>query len=694
MRTESKHHFDVVSGLTALFSVVFWLASAAVGLGLRKCFPDFDGIPLLLLLLTALAVACAANRIAAKVFARSHFGMPAEERQALYARHDEDCRKDPDAVLARFRGMETVPIFLLVLYFVLVFAIGVASILCLSPQDEALYPTAMGTLGSLLTAFLGFMPILRLCQQRYNPLDKTVLVPVGSLPLLEATVKKAADAAGIRGTVRLQLTREDDCSVNRIGHTYVVFLGTRFLYAATEEELYAAMLMHFSEFPRPQEHRQILRRYYLAMLSGARIRPLTFAFDLYFSSADAYMEWEYSFYTIALRWQENRRALRFVQQNGDPRTAATALCKEAAWRYFVFEANDYVVAPYYAPADPAWHYEQDVCDSFRRALSERSSAWYGMLRRELPHPEESHPLFRDHLDGLGIAGDEFSPKMTFSDPHTPYGQEVASAIAQVDEDIRRSQAQSYRAERKREYLEPLQVVEAYEANPTGYATSELSPVLNAYRDLGRIRDGEALCDSILETERNPFALAHATYFKGMCMLRRYETEGIDFIYRAIDTNKNYMKDGFELVAEYCTLCGLSDEYETLQKRAAIQVSAHAYNHESAGSLSPRDHLVKEEGLGDMLPDILNYMVQTANGCIGQIYLVRKVISEDFFSSVFVINFAYGASRDDMRRTYEAIFNYLDSYPVDWQFSLFVYDRETEQAVRRVEGSLVWEQKDD
>jgi hypothetical protein len=43
----------------------------------------------------------------------------------------------------------------------------------------------------------------------------------------------------------------------------------------------------------------------------------------------------------------------------------------------------------------------------------------------------------------------------------------------------------------------------------------------------------------------------------------------------------------------------------------------------------------------------------------------------------------------MRRAYEAIFNYLDAYPVDWQFSLFLYDRETEAAVKRVEGSLVW-----
>jgi hypothetical protein len=250
----------------------------------------------------------------------------------------------------------------------------------------------------------------------------------------------------------------------------------------------------------------------------------------------------------------------------------------------------------------------------------------------------------------------------------------------------------YKTAREREYLEPLRIVEAYETAPEGYSTPELSPVINAYRDLCRYDEAEALCDAIMERETNPFALAHAIYFKGMCMIHRYETEGIDLIYRAIDLNKNYMHDGFEIVEEYCTLCGLTDEYATFRHRAEIQISAHAYNQEGASYLLATDHLEREEALGDMLPDILGYMEQAADGCIRQVYLVRKVVSEDFFTSAFVVNFEYGISEEQMRRVYSAIFNYLDAYPVDWQFSLFLYDRQTERAVLRVEGSLVWEKK--
>ena len=82
----------------------------------------------------------------------------------------------------------------------------------------------------------------------------------------------------------------------------------------------------------------------------------------------------------------------------------------------------------------------------------------------------------------------------------------------------------------------------------------------------------------------------------------------------------------------------------------------------------------------MLPDILAYMEEVSEGCIREIYLVRKVISEDFFTSAFVLNFEYGIDREILDRVYVAIFNYLDAYPVDWQFSLFLYDRTTEAAV--------------
>lgn len=686
---------DYTSGLTALCSVAFWLTSTFTGMGLRFLLPDsFDGLPLLLILVGAMALACFANRTLARSFARSHFGMPPSERRELLERHMEECKADPEAVLARFKDMETLPVAMLVLYYVLSFAIGVSAPLCLvQPTPDLLHAIAF-VVGTAIAGFLGFMPIWRRFQQLRKPLNKDALVPVGELPLLEAMAKKAAGTVGVKGTIRLELTRDCDCDINRFGNTYVVFLGTRLLTALTEEEVYQAMLSCFDCFSRPEDFREVFRRHRLGELGTADIRLTTCVFDWFFSYADVTLEWEYDLYITAYKMRNDRLSDRRIRETGDPAAAVSGMCKRAMWRFFVFEANDLIPTLFYEPETPDHPHEWDVCNAFRKGLTTRHEDWMKLLSTEL-HPANSrrYPTFRESWPDLLPDADAPAVSVWVPDLDTPYGHEVTRALDKVEETIRGEITPYYEAARKREYLEPLGIVEAYEKDSTGYTTPELSPVINAYRDLGRMAEAETLCDAILETEKNPFAQAHAVYFKGMRLLHRYETEGIDLIYRAIDLNKNYMKDGFEMVEEYCTMCGLTDEYETFLRRAETQMSAHAANHEDAASLKPTDHLIPEEGLGDMLPDILAYMEKVSEGCIREIYLVRKVISEDFFSSVFVINFEYGAPQDAMRRAYEAIFNYLDAYPVDWQFSLFLYDRETEAAVKRVEGSLVWTKKE-
>ena len=687
---------DYTSGFTALCSVAFWLVSTFAGLGIRFLLPNsFDGLPLLLILIVAMVLACFANRTLARSFARNHFGIPPSERRKILVRHMEECKADPAAVLTRYKDIDVLPITMLVLYYILSFAIGVSASLCLVlPTPDLLHVLAF-LFGSFLAGFLGFMPIWRRFQQLRKPLNKAALIPVGTLPELETMAQKAADAVGIKGKIRLELTRDCDCDVNRFGHTYVVFLGTRLLTALTRDELYQAMLSCLDCFTRPKEYRKVLSLHYLGELGTADIRLATCVFDWFFSYIDVTLEWDYGFYITAYKIYNDRMADRRIREIGDPSAAVSGMCKRAMWRFFVFEANDLITTLFYEPDTPAHRHEWDVCDAFRRGLSTRHKVWMDFLSREL-RPESSHhyPTFRESWPNLTPGVSEPAVSTWVLDLDSPYGHEVSKAVDMVEETVRAEITPYYKSARKREYLEPLGIVEAYEADPTGYTTPELSPVINAYRDLGRMAEAEALCDSILKTETNSFAQAHAIYFKGARMLHRYETEGIDLIYRAIDLNKNYMRDGFELVEEYCTMCGLSDEYDIFLRRAETQMSAHAANHEDAASLKVTDRIIPETELGDMLPDILSYIEKVSEGCIREIYLVRKVISEDFFSSAFVINFEHGIPGEDMRRTYEAIFNYLDAYPVDWQFSLFLYDRQTEAAVKRIEGSLVWKKKED
>lgn len=666
--------------------------ASALGMWVSLLFPTFHAFPLLGILAIAFMAACVVNRIAAKTFARRHFGMSAEERHDMIEAYETECKRDPEAVLKRFSDMEAVPVFMLGLYFLLTLALATVGGMCATADGGWLHAAA--SIGGMTAGFYFlFMPLLRICEQIPPRLNKDALIPTSELPILHEMARKAAKTAGVKGTVRIEITCDCECDANRIGNTCVVFLGTRLLAVLTKEELEQALLLSFAVLSRPNLNRQVFRRYRLGMLGDADVRAETFAFDLFFSYADAYLEWSYELYVMAFKRYLKRLAYACIHQSGDAERTVSFLAKRAFWRYFVFEFIRFVPKPFHAEPTPPTHYEQDICAGFWTACRTRHTAWLSMMERQIPVEGDRDYCFRDERTMVDPDG-RIPVRIEDFSADSPYGQEVLSVIRDIaDGRLHHADAEQYARAREREYLEPLRTVEAYEAAPDGYSTHELSPVINAYRDTGRFDKAEAICDDILARETNPFAMAHAMYFKGMCQIHRYESEGIDLIYRAIDLNKNYMKDGFEMVEDYCALAGLADEYAACIRRADLQTKAHGANQESAAYLAATDHLVREEELGGMLPDILSYMEGVADGCLREIYLVRKVVSEDFFTSVFVINFDYGVPDAQMREVYSAIFNYLDAYPVDWQFSLFVYDRETERAVKRIEGSLVWAKKE-
>ncbi|MBE6652819.1 MAG: hypothetical protein E7610_05325 [Ruminococcaceae bacterium] len=668
------------------------LGATVLGIAFGRSFPAFDPLPLIGILAVAFVVACAVNRISAQAFARAHFGMPYEEMNTYVQEHNKACKDNPEAVLRQYAGMATFPVFLLGVYFLMVLSLIVTGAMCSEVDEGGVRYSLAESLGIWGGCILLKMPIQRILEAIPSRLKKEALVPAEKLPLLSDIARRAARMAGIKGDIRFEIVRDCECDVNRIGRTYVVFLGTRLMAVLPPEEMEQALILAFSFFSRPQLSKQILFRYRLGLLGSSQIRPDTFAFDLFYSYVDASLEWEYELYSQAVKRFLTDEGYRQVHKQGDVPSAMNLLAKKAFWSYFVFEFPHFMPRSMYEEPLPPIHHELDICQSFRKACKLRSEAWLSMLGKEMEGYVPTDIPFRYERKALDPHGGVL-PRVELLDDASPYGQEIFALIREsCEEDLHPAAVAQYEKKRQREYLEPLRVVAEYERNPTGYATHELSPVINGYRDIGQFDRAEALCDEILGYEHNPFALAHATYFKGICMLHRYKTEGIDLIYRAIDLNKNYMADGFETVGEYCVLSGLSDEYAAFRRRAEIQMSAHSYNQEGASYLAVTDHLKREDGLGDMLPDILEYMERVSNGSICEIYLVRKVISEDFFTSAFVINFDYGVPEDQMRTVYSAIFNYLDAYPVDWQFSLFIFDRETERAVKRVEGSLVWKKK--
>ena len=91
----------------------------------------------------------------------------------------------------------------------------------------------------------------------------------------------------------------------------------------------------------------------------------------------------------------------------------------------------------------------------------------------------------------------------------------------------------------------------------------------------------------------------------------------------------------------------------------------------------------------MRSGIVSRIVSIEDNRINRIYLVRKIITDDIFTSAFVIRFLPETDENTVKRVMDNIFNYLDTYPVKWQFSLFLYDPTTAAAVKKVKNSLLY-----
>ena len=201
-------------------------------------------------------------------------------------------------------------------------------------------------------------------------------------------------------------------------------------------------------------------------------------------------------------------------------------------------------------------------------------------------------------------------------------------------------------------------------------------------------EAEALCDRDI-AELDELSSVHAHFVKGCILLHRYDPAGLKYLYHAIERNKNYLEEGLSCMGSFCCMTGREEDLQAYRAFAARMAQTAEDEDEKAGYLSKKDHLTKENLPDGMLEDILSYIRSVdESGIILNVYLVRKTISETFFTSAFIIHF-YGGTDEARNEIMHKIFRYLDSHPSDWHFSLFDYFEFPEVKVEKIPGSLVY-----
>lgn len=502
-------------------------------------------------------------------------------------------------------------------------------------------------------------------------------------PQLQRLAKRAAQAVGIEGEIRFTFTDDCNAGIQRFGKVISLELGVPLLAVLTEEELYQVFLHEFAHMQ--DEHIRTARnaRMLSVVLESGGSTVNGWANRLLFSLPAAVFSDKFTVFEMASSELNERRADKMMLKKGEVGTAAAGLAKTAMYESY---SNEYALLypkPFFASPTPPTDVCTRDCTRFRRAIKLRKTEWLAILQQELPPRLQSHPTFRQRLETLG--NPPFEIELPAED--SPYYAEVLRAAAEVDKTLYDLNCEEYDETRKEEYLAPLAVIEKYEREKKPLSAAEARPIVEAYLELHRFAEAQAICEDILSRAKNDTEAAHASFALGTLLLMRYDARGAAYIQRAIDANEeNFAEAGFEQLGKFYAKMGMQKELEENRKR--VDAYLHTYEQrEAIAELSRKDTLRLVPQDAERRAQIA-HIASLCGETVQKIYLLRKDVTDSLYTYAYILQFSDGTDEAQQDKVVTAVFNYLDTE--DDQYALFVYNKSYEKICKAVGDCCVYE----
>lgn len=568
-------------------------------------------------------------------------------------------------------------------YAIFLFLLG----LCLAVLSGYLYRSDTFTVPRVFgAAFL----MAAAAQQILLPLPKAFLeeidgfLPEEDYPRLYALARRAAEETGWQGPVRLYMMPLSGAGIGMVRGVLCLRLGAQTLGMMTEEELFTIFLHEFAH--EGTENRRMNREedYYAFISQGRSPNALSALTSVYYGYWDGVYALTYEIFHYAAAIGIETRADRMMAQN--PEAAAASLLKLKYYDLYLWEREAQDDTPSFQPALPPEHLLAEELSDFLKALPWRRADWNAVTKGEIRSRSATHPTAWERIQALGLR----SLPDTDGLPSGALGEECTRAIAFLDHRIAESLTPNYEELRRARYLEPVERVNAWEASGCPLTAEGYADIVEDLRTLSRISDAERLCSRAIES-LSAAAAGSAHFVRGILRLHRYQKDGLEDLYTAIAGNSNYIDEAMDQIGSFCCLMGLEKELEEYRSKALELAQRQRDEFSQLDTLTKQDRLSQEHLPEGMLEGILSYISEISQDSIGKIFLVRKTITEQFFTSAFVIRFQPETSEETKEQVLHQIFRYLDT-STDWQFSLFDEADIPKGIVERVENSCVFERE--
>lgn len=513
--------------------------------------------------------------------------------------------------------------------------------------------------------------------------DKTY-VSKNDYPILYELAGKAAVATGCPTKIKISILDDFNAGAAYVNNTISIQLGALLLNVLSEDEVYCVLLHEFSHIKDEVKREKINNYYqYTCDVHNNKITNIYSSLTNHlFTFIDVYYNIQYNLYLYAISLIRESDADKAMAKYGNNEIAASALVKIKYYELFDWEKGTYDTPCNMEYEEYNINSLKNEVQKFREAINLNNEKWNTLISNEILSRSATHPTLKMRLENLGVS----KPKTLYPESSAEYIADCEKTIEYVSSLIAEENKESYAENRKYYYTESKELVENWVNNGRYIVAEEYRDICDALRRLGRNTEALELCENAIKL-LDDVGSCYAYFIKGCFLLHSFDETGIDYIYKAIENNHNYIDEGLGVIGHFCCLTGQEDQLEIYRERANTLTEENKI-HSEANVLNKKDKLSTESLPDGMLDDILTHITAEYTDDIEKIYLVRKTITDDFFTSAFVIKISSDTDDDTRYKIFRKAFNYLDTCS-DWQFSLFDYEDVKSVKLEAIPGGCVY-----
>ena len=516
-----------------------------------------------------------------------------------------------------------------------------------------------------------------------EPVSDIIFADEAEYPEIYSVARGVMDKLGYSAELKIAFIAGNNAGIYYTENDgFNVLLGIILLKTFNKKELENVFIHEFAHYYNVDKRKDHLASHYDWITSGGQKHFFSGLTKVFYKYFDNVFLLNYDLYSYASSLMKEEEADRLVKEIGDTQYAASGFLKLHFHDMFCWERGTY---------DYEVHYPEELdkrsisleIDEFlaRKALQEEK--WIQLAGEQIISRSASHPTVKMRIASLGVS--EY--RVFGAEEDEAYNLEVQHALEFIEELVYNDRVETYADERNEEYLKPLEQVSKWEEDGKKLEIHTYAGIVNSLRSLGRNTEAESVCLKAMEIFEGE-AKAYAFFMHGNYLIRRYDVSGIEYIYKAMNSNSNYIEGGLDAIGHFCCLTGNQELLDEYRNRATEIQQRYVDVYSQMEFIDKNDVLVREELPESIGEGVIGHIKSINSEKLNRVLLMRKVITEDFFASVVVLEFVPDVSDDERARVHRSMFEYLDA--LDWQFTLFDYSDIPSGAIEKFDDNAIYE----